>query len=260
MKKSILILGAVILTFGLMAIGFMNLKNSSNETTELSTIDTSVSEENTDINENFTYDLSSRFWATISEKDLRNAKSVLDIVPEDATTWRKIEFETVQVTALREPFEITESGTEKELNSGQSKLLRSLGYGSDFYIRALGSEADPHTGNVEVYNYYFSVVPEKQAEYPGGEEGLVEYIKESIKELVLKVDDKNLKNGRLNFTIDAEGSVSNISLESSCGYTNIDEAILNLMQNLPSKWDSAEDTQGKRIEQDLIFTFGMVGC
>lgn len=242
-----------------MAVGYMNWNNQTQSPCAIDDQDAEFVIQEVS-NPNFMYDVGSRYWATISKQDLYNAKSVLDIVPEVAEAWWTVKFETVKIAVLQGPFEISETGSEKTLNSAQKELLQSVDYGSNFYIKALDTEIHPETGEIEYYTYYISVIPEKEAKYEGGQDDLINYIRTSTSEHLSIVEDEKLKGGRMHFTVTKNGNISNTKLDSSCGYSEIDETMIELMNNLPGKWEPATNSNGEEIDQDLVFTFGMVGC
>jgi hypothetical protein len=44
-------------------------------------------------------------------------------------------------------------------------------------------------------------------------------------------------------------------------YPTLDEKFMTLIENIPGKWISAENSKGEKIEQELVFTFGPAnGC
>ena len=84
MKKSIIIILAVLTTFSFMAFGFINWNN------------------NKQVDLDLVYNVDSRFMTTITKEDLHKATSVLDIVPKKAEGWWKVSFQTVMVAVLQD--------------------------------------------------------------------------------------------------------------------------------------------------------------
>ena len=240
MKKSILVVCAVLTTLSVMAVGYMNMNDSE----EL----------------NIIYNVDSRFMATISKEDLHKATSVLDIVPKKATGWWKVDFQSVMVAVLQNDDEIRAMGEEKLLNAEQSKLLQTLDYSSNFYIKARGKDIHPETGRIENYVYYFTVIPEKEAEYSGGYDALIDYLKENSKEYTTIIEQDKLQPGQVSFSVTKDGTIDNVKLISSCGYPSVDEVLVEMITNMPKKWTPATNSQGEKVEQELVFFFGLQGC
>ena len=241
MKKSILVVLTAVGTLALAAFSFLNKE----DTTDLDLV----------------YKVDSRHTATISKNDLHNATSVLDIVPKIATDWWKVEFQKVSVTVIGKDGEETRfEGNSKTLNAAQVMLLQSTDYSTNFYINASSMKGHPSTGERIDYAYYFTIIPENEAEYIGGHDKLINYLKEGTKDKTVSINQDQLKPGQVSFTVTKDGTVKNIKLLNTSGYPTIDEALLELISNMPEKWQPATNLKGESVEQELIFFFGEEGC
>ena len=204
--------------------------------------------------------------ATVSKDRLHNAASVLDFVPEQAE-WDKVSFLRMAVNLLDAEGERRATGKNELLNERQIELLQTTDYASNFYLNARGKRKGEgpdglkdHPDDEWDFNYYFTVVPEKEAEYIGGRDALIQYLKENSRAAISAVSKDNLRSGRINFTVTKEGTLSNIQLDGTCGYPFVDTALIQLLLTLPGKWHPATDVNGERVEQELVFFFGQVGC
>lgn len=266
MKKSLLIIVAIVFALGLTALGYLSWNGQTYGDKPLSCNDAENSETDLNLliveeaNSNFSFEIGSRFYATISKKDLLNATSVVDLVPEDAVSWRSVPFESVKITIMAGDFELSESGNSKNLNEAQTSLLRTVDYSSNFFINAQGAATDPETGHIENYAYYFTVVPEKEARYEGGKNALINYLKHGSYDLTKNVNQDKLRQGAIDFTITEKGTISGIQISSFCGYPEIDERMVQLLEDAPGSWDAAENNSGDKIDQIFRFSFGMIGC
>ena len=240
MKKRFIILCSVLTVFGLMAFGYLNLN-----------IDNPVDLE---------YNIDSRFRATITKKDLNLATSVLDIVPKVAKDWWKVSFQTVTVAILQNSGETQAPGEDKQLNAAQISLLRSADYSTNFYIKARSTTKHPETGRIEDYVYYFTIVPEQEANYADGNDALLSYLNTSSKNLRASIEQDKLDSGRIYFTVAKTGDITNVKLDATCGYPLVDEALVKLVNNLPGKWHPATNPAGEKVNQELVLFFGRQGC
>ena len=102
--------------------------------------------------------------------------------------------------------------------------------------------------------------PKKQAVYKSGHKALLDYLKENSKDETANVEKNQLKSGIIRFFISEDGQIKNAALESSSGYKAIDEKMIELITNLPENWTPATNASGNKIEQELIFSFGTLGC
>lgn len=266
MKKNVFIFCAAITSLSLTTFGFINWSNTETlqevvpkiKTVSLTNDTTNTINKKVDID--LVYDVDSRFIATITKENLNKATSVLDIVPKKAKGWWKTSFHTVTISILQEGAEIQETGNNKTLNASQIKLLKTTDYSTNFYIKARGYDIHAETGRIEDYAYYFTIIPEKEAAYISGHNTLISYLKENSKDKTVIIKKDKLKSGKVSFTVTKKGLVSNVKLISTSGYPTIDEVLLELITKIPGKWKPAENHKGEKIDQELIFSFGRMGC
>ncbi|MEO1260370.1 MAG: hypothetical protein AAFZ15_16355 [Bacteroidota bacterium] len=248
MKKNILIFCTVLAAFCLMAFSYMNWNNDKPAEIDL------------------VYNIGSRFGATVTKEELHKAKTVDDITPERAE-WDKITFLNMRVTVMQDDEEITALGENEVLNAGQAKLLQAAGYSTNFYMTGRGKRkgAGPEglmDNPKDEFNfaYYFTIVPEKEAEYVGGIEKLISYLKKNSKKETAIITEEQLKPCQINFTITKNGSVAEVTLNQTSGFPSVDNTFVKLLENMPGKWRPAKNGKGKEVDQELVFFFGRQGC
>lgn len=268
MKKSAIIFSAVACTCSLAAFGFMNWETSGpgNHVQEPEHGTFRPDENPLDVfklapDPEFIYDVNPRFAATITKEDLRNAQSISDLVPDKATEGMR-SFCEVKIGVLTNDKDLIELGTSETLNPAQRRLLHSVQYSNNFYVKAVCKYDNARTGKEEDYDfvYYVSVVPEKQAQYKYGQEGLLYYLEEKSRHATQNIDINSLKPGKLKFTITREGELSNIRLESSSGRDELDKAMQEALRSIPQGWEPATNGKGEKVEQELVFSYGWLGC
>ena len=76
-----------------------------------------------------------------------------------------------------------------------------------------------------------TVVPENQASYKAGNNAFIDFLKAKCQPTIAKVQKGNLKSGMISFTVTKAGAISNIVNESTCGYPNVDERMIDLLNN-----------------------------
>ena len=54
--------------------------------------------------------------------------------------------------------------------------------------------------------------------------------------------------------------MKDVILISSSGYDSIDERMVGLITDLPGKWKPAENLKGQKVDEQLVFSFGLIGC
>jgi len=260
MKKNILIVCAVFATFSLMAFSYINWDSTTNKD-KISCNKTSVlnhSFEQPDLD--LFYGIDTRFIAKVSKEKLGNSTSIIDILPKEETL-NKENFQNVRVSILGEN-ETTEIGQSDVLNAAQLEILQAADYSTNIRITSDCKTKNRFTGRLVSYDlvYYITIIPENQAKYKDGDDALIEYLKENMKDKTGIIRKDNLKPGQVSFTVTKSGTIENAQLESTSGYTLIDNALVELVSTMSENWNPATNSKGEKVDQQLIFFFGKQGC
>ena len=265
MKKGILILCGVAIV-SLSSFAYMNWNNSESCEAEVSCNKAVIYDSNqsdlfslpSDLN--LVYKVEPRFIARITKENLHNATSIIDILPKEATKFMET-YQNVLVSILQDDGEIKEFGVNETLNEAQLKLIRSADYSTNFYINA-DCKQKSQVGRSYDYDlvYYMSVIPEQEAKFVGGNDALVEYLKESSKAATAIITEDKLRPGKVDFTVSKDGKITNVKLESTSGFPSVDEKLVELIENMPEKWQPATNSKGEKVDQGLVFFFGLFGC
>ncbi len=266
MKNTILILSTIVTSLGLMALGYLSWGNTTSSTGFIKYNDEvpglKLPAQNL-IRSNFEFhfEIGSRFATTITKAKLNKAKSIVDLVPRDATQ-DKDSFWDVNIVLLPRDQKRSEKGKDKLLNSGQLALLQSTDYSDDFCIEAYCKLHERNTGKTidQCFVYYVTIVPERKAEFKKGQQALLNYLKEQSKDAISQVELERLQPGKVIFTVTRNGKVENVKLKSTSGYDTIDDTMTELISNLTGKWSPAANSEGEKVDQTLTFSFGLVGC
>ena len=264
MKKRILIFSAILIILSLTAYGFTKWNDAvAEQNNEIAKLDKQVVKKlyNKEA-PRFFYAVGTRFGA-IKKEDIDKAKSIddfLDVEQMDKIVYLKST--SVIIIINDEQSEIRESGNSKTLNRAQLKLLQSSDYSTNFIVRVEYRQMNKEIGELEdsYSTPHLTIVPEKQAVYVSGEDALIDYLRKNSKEPVALVDEDKLKPAKLYFTVTKEGAISNLKLDRTSGDTSIDAKMVELIKNLPGKWEPAENSKGKKVDQELVFSFGLMGC
>ncbi len=267
MKNSLLIFYTVLGAFGLLAFGYVNW--NAPKTDQEKTAKCQVVAFDGELQKllnlytpiDLLYNVDSRFVTTITKEDLLNARTVADLLPQEATQFAE-SYETTEVCILRDDEKLREFGEDAILNSAQLSLLRSADYSTNFYISASFESRDAESGKQKKEStiYYMTVIPENEATFVEGPEVLIDYLKKGSKEATAIITKDGLQPGMVGFTVNAKGKVTNVNLSSTSGYPTVDEALVELMEKIPGKWHPATNARGENIDQELVFFFGLRGC
>ena len=268
MKKSILIFCAVIITLSFTAFSVIQMSNS--EVNNLETMESESVAMNTSVNNkttnriftDFIYDIGPRF-SPIKKSDLDKIKSFNDIIdPERAN--RIVEYKWVTIVRIINDKEtkVREFGTSDVFTEAQLKLLHSFDYSTNLMIAADYKGKNKKTGALEDTHWtpYLTIVPEKQAEYSEGLDVLKKYLKETSEAARNHVIPEKLQPAKLFFTVTKKGTIEHVRLDKSSNYLEVDKRMIELISTLPGKWKSAQNIEGENVDQELVVSFGLMGC
>ena len=253
MKKSIIIFWTVLTTCSLMAFGYFNINNPQPEL---------MAEEVNQADVDFVYAIEPRFINRITKSDLRKATTIAEILPKRATERIALYFSTgvVLLDKNGKP-EKQVDNISPNLNQEQLDLIQEINYSDNILIRADFKEKNLHTDILtsNYLTYYMTVLPEKSASYPGGNDALMTYVKKSSPVDHAVIDQNQLQPGKVYFTITKKGEIVNTTLNTTSGYDSIDQQMIDIVNSFPI-WDPARDVNGLPVEQKLVFFFGKMGC
>ncbi len=210
----------------------------------------------------FIYKVSNRFLKTIPLEKASNAQTIYDLMPGNYEARADVKEVRLEIYEDQGMVHREAIGEGADLNATQLDLLKTLSYRSDLHVSAdiewmSNNESGPIADELVLF---LTVVPETEAEYLIGIDGLENYLRESSKAQIADVERDNLTPGRVKFNIGPKGNVMHVWTASSCGYSDIDSHMRSLIQNLPGSWSPAKDKDGNPVEQDFTFFYGIMGC
>lgn len=267
MKKSIYLYATVLAFLCLTAFGFRYLKNQNiissapggNDTVQSSHCAGPVIAAPED---DIIYKVDQRFINSISMEEVRNAKSISDLVPGRMPNMAK-EYFKMEVSSW--PLDRLEDSEDTVLTAAQLDLLSKATYGSNLRVEAFYLRKDEETGELvhrvgDYLNYMLTVMPEHRAVYMDGQDALVKYLRDNSKKETKEVNPNWVKPCKILFTVTKQGTIEDVELEYTSGYPDVDEHLLKLVREIPGKWIAATDKNGEKVDQGLCFFFGQIGC
>ncbi len=268
MRFRILYFNIALSCLSLLTIGCINKNDSVGEQVE------TISKEDVAMNEpveeivnkpdfpEFIYEIGPRFHP-IKKADLDNATAFSDIIGEEQAQ-RIVSYKHLSVTLLDgdKRTDLKETGVGGEFTAEQIKLLQSFDHSTNLLIWADYLETSVETGEITdaYWSPYLTVVPEKQAEYEGGMEALKYFLDKNSVEKTSGIPADKLQPAKLFFTVTKNGTIENVYLDRTSGYTDIDLMMFVLIKEAPGKWTPAENSKGEQVDQELVVSFGLKGC
>ena len=268
MKKNLLIFGVALIVLSFTAYGFINKSEVVEEPVEALVDDKKMYPEPIEekkefkVFDDFIYEIGPRF-GTITKKELLKATSIKDFIPEEQINWiETLKLVSVIIFKDEKRSDIRANGTTFELNEEQLELIKSFDLSTSFVINAEYLQKNYETGQMEGSQStpHLTLVPEKQAEYVMGFDALKYFFKKNTEEARVGVDPKNLKPAKLMFIVSKDGTIKDAKLDRSSNYPRVDKKMLELIYKTPGEWLPAENENGEYVEQELVVSFGLMGC
>lgn len=269
MKKSIVFISVAIATAGFIAFGFISKSNepkqhtiSTNQTYSSIAFFGNVFTENDEanINQDFYYELRANYNRPILMEDLEKANSVRDLVPSYSSDWIT-DYSSVEITTTSNNQKVSAISPNDILTTGQKNILHSADMGADIFIKVNYKAKNPVTNDIEdsQMDVSMTLVPELEAEYIGGHDQMVNYLKENgLDEIAAKNIDK-IQQSSVNFSVNEQGQTEEVKLTETSGIPEMDKLLVELISNMPN-WKPAENSKGEKVKQQFEFNFGLPGC
>jgi len=210
----------------------------------------------------FIYDVGPRFGA-IKKREVDKAISIATFFDEKQLQYI-VSLKSVSITLIKgdKRIDTKTTGYSDKLTTAQLKLIQSFDYSTNFLIRAEYQQINKETGELEdsYSTPHLTIVPKKQAEYSLGKNALKKFLKESSEITRTNVEPEKLKPAKLFFTVTKKGTIENVKLDRSSNYPLVDKKMIELINNTPGKWQPAENYKGEKVDQELVVSFGLMGC
>ena len=196
------------------------------------------------------------FFRPITQQKLIQAESISDVIENYPSSWIK-DYNSVVVSTTLKGTEVSVTGVDATLTKEQKELFKNA---SDILIN-VHYQKENYNNEIQNRQMNFSLIitPEKQAEFIGGYDKMVDYLKENS---MMKIQAKNFKylpEATITFVINEKGDAENIQLDSSYLDKEIDTMLISLIANMPN-WSPAKNSQGETIKQKFVLDIGQNGC
>ncbi len=209
------------------------------------------------------YDIRGTWGKPIPQEKLANAETMKDINPGYPSSWiNQDDYISAEVTTIHDGKEMVAEGNNDVLNEEQKDLIHNADIGSDIRIEVKYHERDFLKKKLEVktLNFELTVVPTVQAEYVGGREALMGYLKDNTVDMLPASEEGNIKLAMVKFTIDESGKVTQSIISETSKDKDIDAIVLKAIQQMPD-WKPAQDASGQAVQQSFEFVIGnSIGC
>ncbi len=206
------------------------------------------------------YDIRGDYRSPITKATLNTAKSMTDINPGYPSSWVS-GYISVAVQATCNGKVMMAYGKDEQLSKDQLRILKMADIGTEVVVDVrYNPDAASGKNTIKKIHFTYTVIPEVEARYPGGKELLNQYVKQNVIDKIDTTFIKQLKLVTVRFSIDKNGYTTDVQIDETSGYDNIDQLLLKTI-NTMQKWQPAENAKGEKVQQDFVLSLGnAIGC
>jgi hypothetical protein len=192
---------------------------------------------------------------SISKEKLKEVKTLIDLNPNYDASWVK-KYISVEIAAQKKGKLIRVSGENDVLNKEQKELISMSDVGTDISanVKYL-PENKLRDNDIKEINFTFSIDPETNAQFPGGEKAMLAYIKEKAVDKFPKECFTDYNLAVVKFEVDKTGQISNAQVFWASNDESVDALLLKTVKDMPN-WIPAEYADGTKVKQEYVVTVG----
>lgn len=177
-----------------------------------------------------------------------------------------IDYVSIDISASCNGKAMLSHNTSDTLSTEQKNILNTADLGTDIALFIKFKYKDPANdnlgtgGKIKEMSFVTMVVPEIEAQYPGGIDQAKAYLKDYV---IAKIKDENATEkimlADLVFLVNEEGKATEVKLLRSSTDTKIDQLLLEAVNNMP-KWKPGANAKGMNVKQVIVITLGTRRC
>lgn len=191
--------------------------------------------------------------------------------PQEHSYNKIIDYLSVNITTMHNGKILTAHSSNDQLSAEQKRIIATADLNTEVNIHVTFKYKDQisKTGGQEHKiiegNLAVTVVPETEAQFPGGFTELREQLMKSVlaklpsgAAATTLYTDK-LSRAVLKFTVNEDGKITDVSMSNTSTDPFIDTLLIDAAYHLPT-WTAAKNAKGQRVKQHFTFSLGSGGC
>jgi hypothetical protein len=197
---------------------------------------------------------------SISKKKLNESNTLSDLNKYYKASWIRT-YINVEILTKHKGISKKSIAKNESLTQEQKDLLQSIDVGSEITVRVnYIPENNLKQNEAKEINFTFTVDPETEAQYIGGEQKMNNYFKTNAIDKIGVDVFKGYDLATVRFTVDEEGKVVDSYIFESSKKPEIDDLLLRTICNMPT-WKPAQYANGKKVKQEFVLAVGnMENC
>ena len=199
-------------------------------------------------------------YLSVTREQLQAATTLSDLNHRYQPSWVK-EYISVELSASQQGQLHSVMSKSDLLTPAQKAILNTADAGTDISVKVnyLPQNTLAHN-DVKILEFSFTVDPEVDAHFVGGQQQLMQYLKENAIATIPAGSFKGYDLVAVKFTITEEGEITNAQLFERAKDENINALLLSAIKKMPC-WEPASHADGTKVKQEFALTVGnMENC
>lgn len=177
-----------------------------------------------------------------------------DYLQEDFDSQAEI-LETTLMKSGKSAMKFTSKGAG--MSTAQGTFLKQIIPGDIVEVNITFRFKDEKPGLMHSGTFMFTVVPETEAVFPGGDKGILAYVEQELKKKSIELPEAFF--ARIVLEINENGRVEKVRMPEESRDKRIGNALISIFKSMPG-WMPAKNKLNKPVNQYLEFLLGERGC
>lgn len=197
-----------------------------------------------------------RTGRAITEEKLKTVNKIDDIIDNYPSNWIS-DYNSVTISASINGEIIEITGPDDNLTIEQKNLFKN----ASSFLLVVQYQRENDNGEIQnrQMNVPLVVTPEVEAEYVGGYEKMIKYLKKNSLSQINNKGFTHLPQPSISFVVSKDGIIENVKLKDTSRDKEIDQLLIEVVKTMP-KWSPAKNKNGLAIEQEFTLNIGQDGC
>jgi hypothetical protein len=199
-------------------------------------------------------------YISITKEKLNEAQTLTHLYADYKSSWVR-EYILVEVSTRYKGRTRKAVSKNNTLSPEQKDILDEADVGTDISVKVLYVPENTLVDNdIKEIVFTFTVEPESEAKYVGGQQQLLQYLKEKAIDNIPDDCFKGFDLAAVKFTVNEEGEIMDAHVFEHSKDQKVDRLLLDVIRNMPC-WQPAEYANGTKAKQEFVLTVGnMENC
>ena len=199
-------------------------------------------------------------YLSVSKEQLKAANSIAEFNPHFKPSWIRA-YESVTVFTVIQGKMQQSVSTSDVLTPAQKDNLNRMDAGTEIsvVVRYLPENTLQHN-DIQVFDFTFSINPDQEASFAGGQEALMQYLQKTAIQAIPANQFQGFDMAAVKFTVSQTGDIVEVNLFQPTKSAEMDQILLEAIRQMPT-WKPATYADGTTVPQEFALTLGnMENC